>query len=171
MMRPQVQALKTIDGETVVSAFYSVKPVVPGTPHRVHDRTAARAIVAGGMTDVLGCARAVLPQSVSTRRRFETIGQVARLLHLGQFVTRGLIWRHAKCKTTIERFYHMLSNNKREPLLRTLNDIHDRLGYFVTTILERVDPESAAFLRSAMGSIEHVVDRLSSRESARSSSA
>ena len=65
----------------------------------------------------------------------------------------------------------MLSNNKREPLLRTLNDIHDRLGYFVTTILERVDPESAAFLRSAMGSIEHVVDRVSSRDSARSSSA
>jgi hypothetical protein len=65
----------------------------------------------------------------------------------------------------------MLSNNKREPLLRTLNEIHDRLGYFVTTILEHDDPDSAAFLRSAMGSIKHVVDRVSLRESVRSSSA
>jgi hypothetical protein len=65
----------------------------------------------------------------------------------------------------------MLSNNKREPLLRSLNEIQDRLGYFVTTVFEHDDPESAAFIRSAMESIKHVIDRLSLRESARSSSA
>ena len=65
----------------------------------------------------------------------------------------------------------MLSKNKREPLLRSLNEIQDRLGYFVTTVFERDDPESAAYLRSAMERIRHVIDRLSLRESARSSSA
>jgi hypothetical protein len=65
----------------------------------------------------------------------------------------------------------MLSNNKREPLLRTLNEIQDRLGYFATTVFEHDDPESSAFIRSAMESIKHVIDRLSLRESARSSSA
>jgi hypothetical protein len=65
----------------------------------------------------------------------------------------------------------MLSNNKREPLLQTLNEIQDRLGYFVATVFEHDDPESAAFIRSAMESIKHVIDRLSLRESARSSSA
>ena len=101
----------------------------------------------------------------------ETIEQIARRLRPGEFLTLGLIWHHAKCKTRNERFYHMLSNNKREPLLRTLNEIHDRLGYFVTEVFEHDDPESAAYLRSAMGSIKHVVDRVSLHESARSSSA
>jgi hypothetical protein len=65
----------------------------------------------------------------------------------------------------------MLSNNKREPLLQSLNEIQDRLGYFATTVFEHDDPESAAFLRSAMGNIKHVVDRLSLRESSGPSSA
>jgi len=65
----------------------------------------------------------------------------------------------------------MLSNNKREPLLRTLNEIQDRLGYFVTTVFEHDDPESAVFIRSAMESIKHVIDRLSIPKAARSSSA
>jgi hypothetical protein len=65
----------------------------------------------------------------------------------------------------------MLSNNKREPLLRTLNEIQDRIGYFVTTVFEHDDPESAAYLRSAMEGIKHVIDRLSLWESTRSSSA
>ena len=65
----------------------------------------------------------------------------------------------------------MLSNNKREPLLHTLNEIQDRLGYFVTGVFEHDDPESAAYLRSAMVGIKHVIDRLSLRDSARSSSA
>ena len=84
------------------------------------------------------------------RRRLKLSSRWRGGLHLRQFVTLGLIWHHAKCKTRNERFYHMLSNNKREPLLRTLNEIHDRLGYFVTEVFEHDDPESAAYLRSAM---------------------
>ena len=34
----------------------------------------------------------------------------------------------------------MLSNNKREPLLRSLNEIQDRLGYFIATVFERMIP-------------------------------
>ena len=75
MMRPQVQALKTIDGETVVSAFYSVKPVVPGTPHRVHDATAAPSHRRGRYDgSALGHAGALLPRSVNSNApSFETI--------------------------------------------------------------------------------------------------
>jgi hypothetical protein len=65
----------------------------------------------------------------------------------------------------------MLSNNKREPLLRSLNEIQDRLGYFANTVFEHDDPESTAFIRSAMEGIRHVIDRLSLRQSAGSSSA
>ena len=37
-------------------------------------------------------------------------------------------------------FIMMLSNNKREPLLRSLNEIQDRLGYFIATVFERMIP-------------------------------
>jgi hypothetical protein len=57
----------------------------------------------------------------------------------------------------------MLINDKREPLLRTLNEIQDRLGCFASTVLENDDPESATLLRSAMEPIKRVIDRLALR--------
>jgi len=56
----------------------------------------------------------------------------------------------------------MLINNKREPLLRTLNEIQGRLWYFASTVLASDDPESATLLRSAMEPINSVIDRLAS---------
>ena len=60
-------------------------------------------------------------------------------------------------------FIVMLINDKREPLLRTLNEIQDRLGYFASTVLENDDPESATLLRSALEPIKRVIDRLALR--------
>jgi hypothetical protein len=54
----------------------------------------------------------------------------------------------------------MLTDNNREPLLQTLDEIQTRLRYFACSVFEGDDPEAVVLLRSAIESIDRVVERV-----------
>ena len=74
------------------------------------------------------------------------------------------------CKSLIKIHLPMLTHADREPLLKTLKEIQVRLSYFACSVFEGDDPESVVLLRSAMESIEHVVERVALRQSGAGSS-
>jgi len=74
------------------------------------------------------------------------------------------------CNGLIKCHLPMLTDANREPLLQTLKEIQVRLSYFACSVFEGDDPESVVLLRSAMESIERVVERVALRQSGAGSS-